>query len=140
MRHHQKINSDHSGMDNGTNSGEDFGTALAFLGLFPLLVMFLVWLISAVVAGAIADNRDRSGVGFALATFFFLGPLGVGVALLATRGEMDRLPPVAARRKVVDGRQRFTCPRCGAENDIPDTDTTYECWRCAEVRTVKPRR
>jgi DNA-directed RNA polymerase subunit RPC12/RpoP len=74
-----------------------------------------------------------------LATFFFLGPLGVGVALLATHGEMDRLPPSPPKRKVAEGRQRFTCPRCGADNDLPNANTSYDCWRCGEHRNVKPK-
>jgi DNA-directed RNA polymerase subunit RPC12/RpoP len=73
-----------------------------------------------------------------LATFFFLGPLGVGFALLANRAELDNahVPP---RRKVGEGRQRFVCPRCGAENDVPNADTSYDCWRCGEHRNVNPK-
>ena len=126
-------------MNESTDSGEDLGAALAFLGLLPLFILFLVWFISAIVAGAIADSRGRSGFGFALATFFFLGPLGVGFALVAARGEMDWLPPSPLKRKVAEGRQRFTCPRCGADNDIPNADTSYDCWRCGEHRKVKPK-
>jgi len=63
----------------------------------------------------------------------------VAVAVLATPGEMDRLPPSPPKRKVAEGRQRFTFPRCGAESDIPDEDTSYECWQCGEVRKVKPK-
>ena len=124
------------------NSGEDFGQALAYLGLTWLLTWLFFWLICAAVAAIIAVERDRSGVLFGLVTFFFLGPLGIAVALLATRGEMDRLPvdpPAPAKRKIADGRQRFHCPRCGAENDIPNADTSYECWRCNEHRKVKPK-
>jgi DNA-directed RNA polymerase subunit RPC12/RpoP len=123
---------------NETN-GEDFGTALAYLGWFWLFFWLFVWIICGVVAGCIAYVRERSFWGFFLATFFFLGPLGVGVALLATHGALDQPPPPAEKRKVADGRQRFTCPRCGAESDIPDTDTSYDCWRCGEHRKVKPK-
>jgi DNA-directed RNA polymerase subunit RPC12/RpoP len=123
-------------MDETPTNGEEFGTALAILGLFPIFVILFVWLISAAVAGAIAYVRERSFWGFFLATFFFLGPIGVGVALLATHGALDRPP---ARRKVAEGRQRFTCPRCGAESDIPNADTSYDCWRCGEHRGVKPK-
>jgi len=126
-------------MNEAANNGEDIGTALAFLGLLPLIILFLVWFISALVAGAIAYVRERGFWGFFLATFFFLGPLGVGFALLATHGEMDQRPPAKPKRPVADGRQRFTCPRCGAESDIPNADTSYECWQCGEVRKVKPR-
>ena len=106
----------------------------------PLL---FIWGISAFVAGIIASDRGRSFLGFAAATFFFLGPLGVGFALVATHGLIEKRQLLAAReagvpavqptkRKVADGRQRFNCPRCGAENDILNADTSYDCWRCAE--------
>ena len=104
-------------MNYAADNGDDPGNALVFLGLAPFFILFFVWLISAAVAAAIAMERDRSGIGFFLATFFFLGPLGVGVALLATRGEMDRLPPTTPpepKRNVADGRQGFNCP--GAEH------------------------
>jgi hypothetical protein len=29
-------------------------------------------------------------------------------------------------------RRRFVCPRCGADNDIPEKDESYDCWRCSE--------
>ena len=80
-------------MNYAADNNEDFGTALAFLGLLPFFVVFMVWLVSAIVAGAIAEERNRSGFGFAAATFFFLGPLGVGVALLATRREHRMVKP-----------------------------------------------
>jgi DNA-directed RNA polymerase subunit RPC12/RpoP len=125
-------------MNDTTNSG-DIGEALAYLGWFWLLFWLFFWLICAAVAAIIAMDRDRNPVLFGLVTFFFLGPLGIAVALLATRGEMDQLPPPAVKRKVAEGRQRFTCPRCGAENDIPSADTSYDCWRCGEHRKVKPK-
>jgi ribosomal protein S27AE len=125
-------------MDKTTDNDGSLLARFPFLGVWPILLILFVWFICAAVAGFIADHRDRSGFGFFMATFFFLGPLGVGVALLATRGELDRLPP-APTRKVAEGRQRFTCPRCGAGSDIPDKDTSYECWQCGEVLKVKPK-
>jgi hypothetical protein len=44
--------------------------------------------LSAIIAAEIARRRGRSEFGFFFAKLFFLGPLGVGFALLATRGEM----------------------------------------------------
>lgn len=126
-------------MNNAADNGENFGTALAFFGLFPIFVVFLVWFICAVIAAAIAADRNRSSLGFFCLTFFLLGTLGVAVAVLATRGEMDSLPPAPEKRKVAEGRQRFVCPRCGAENDQPNADTSYDCWRCGEHRAVKPK-
>lgn len=124
------------------DSGKDFGSALLFLGLAPFFIVFFVWLICAVVAGLIAQTRARSGVGFALATFFLLGPLGVGFALIAPRGDVEEQLlqlRIEKRRGVAEGRQRFICPRCGVENDIPNADTSYDCWRCSEHRTVKAK-
>jgi DNA-directed RNA polymerase subunit RPC12/RpoP len=89
-----------------------------------------------------ATDRNRNPVVFGLATFLFLGPLGVGVALLATRGELDKLPlsaPPPEKRPVADGRRRFICPRCGVDSDIKEMDTSYECWRCGDHWNVKPR-
>ena len=125
-------------MNDKTDNGGDLLAGLAFLGLLPIALILFVWLLTAFVAGVIAQERRRSFWGFFFATFFFLGPLGVGVALLATRAELDHayLPP---KRTVAEGRQRFTCPRCGAESDIPDADTPYDCWRCGEHRKVKPK-
>ena len=122
------------GKDNGA------GLALLGLGLLPLFILFIVWLIAAGVAAFIADSRGRSSIGFFLVTFFFLGPLGPGFALLADR-EVNGVPvgPAATRPKAVAGRRRFTCPRCQAENDIPDADTSYDCWRCSEHRAVKAK-
>src|ERR1700694_4014174 len=97
------------------------------------------WAVSAVATigvGAFSVSflalRDlMRAIGYSSAT-------AVGIALLATRGELDRLP-TPPKRKVAEGRQRFTCPRCGGASDIPDTDTSYECWQCGEVRKVKPK-
>jgi DNA-directed RNA polymerase subunit RPC12/RpoP len=125
-------------MDTSQNWGEELGKAISDLirASFWAAVIYLV--VSAFVAGLIAQDRGRSFFSFFFASLFFLGPLGVGFALLATRAELDHayLPP---KRKVAEGRQRFTCPHCGAESEIPDADTSYECWRCGEVRKVKPK-
>ncbi|CAM3635825.1 hypothetical protein H7J08_07845 [Mycobacterium frederiksbergense] len=126
---------DMGGKDNGA------GLALLGLGLLPLFILFIVWLIAAGVAAFIADSRGRSSIGFFLVTFFFLGPLGPGFALLAGReinGEPVG-PAAAAKPKAVDGRRRFICPRCQADNDIPNAATSYDCWRCSEHRAVKAK-
>jgi hypothetical protein len=41
-------------MNDKTGNGEELGAALAFLGLFPIVVMLIGLFISAVVAGCIA--------------------------------------------------------------------------------------
>ncbi len=105
-------------------------------------ILLFVWTTSAVVAGAIAFSRGRSPILFGVVTFFFLGPVGPGFALIAPNGFLEQLQldsAEPAKRKIAEGRQRFTCPRCGAENDIPDTYAAYDCWRCSEHRKVKPK-
>lgn len=106
-----------------------------------LVVVFIVWLICGVVAAAVGPSR-YSGRLFFL-TFLFMGPLGIAAALI-TQAIADYAPspleaPAPVKRKIAEGRQRFQCPRCGAENDIPNADTSYECWRCGEHRKVKPK-
>jgi DNA-directed RNA polymerase subunit RPC12/RpoP len=111
-------------------------------------IILIVWGISAFVAGMIAGDRDRSFFGFAAVTFFFLGPLGPGFALIATHGRIEKAQLQASGwpmkrtlqlRAVAEGRHRFICPRCGAQNDIPNADTSYDCWQCSEHRNVEPK-
>ncbi|KXO89038.1 hypothetical protein [Tsukamurella pseudospumae] len=121
---------------------DDIGTTLAAFTTGPLIAVATAWFFSAVIAGVIAEIRGRSGFGFFFTTLFFLGPLGPGFALVAPREDRGR--PVAPRpgtvdvRPVMEGRRRFTCPRCGAANDIPEAHTSYDCWRCDEHRKVRP--
>lgn len=58
-----------------------------------VLISGFYWLVSSITAAAIAEWKHRSGGGFFLASFFFLGPLGVAVALLATPGEVRQFGP-----------------------------------------------
>lgn len=58
-----------------------------------VLISGFYWLVSSITAAAIAEWEHRSGGGFFLASFFFLGPLGVAVALLATPGEVRQFGP-----------------------------------------------
>jgi DNA-directed RNA polymerase subunit RPC12/RpoP len=124
-------------VNDSQNWGEELAKAISDLIRASFWAALVYWVLSAFIAGLIAQDRGRSFFGF-FATLFFLGPLGVGFALLANRSELD-YAHVPLKRKVAEGRQRFTCPRCGAESDIPDTDTSYDCWRCGEHRKVKPK-
>jgi DNA-directed RNA polymerase subunit RPC12/RpoP len=105
-------------------------TSFAVFGLTQLVILLAVWFICGWVAYAIAPDRPAL---FFLVTFFILGPFGVAAALIAPLPEQ----PVS-RRKIAAGRRRFLCPRCGAENDIPEKDEGYSCWRCSERRKVDP--
>ncbi|WP_006246419.1 hypothetical protein [Mycolicibacterium tusciae] len=81
------------------NTGDELGKAIGDLVQASMWAVVVYWFLSAVVAGAIAGDRNRSFVGWFFATFLFLGPLGVGFALIAPRGGMGRLlqtpPPTA---------------------------------------------
>lgn len=108
---------------------------VATLGMFWIfLIVLLVWLVNAFVASHLAP-KDRTATFFWL-TLLILGPLGVLAAVLAQpRVPMYVAPPA---RPIAPGRRRFICLRCGAENDIPEPDASYDCWRCSEHRTVQP--
>ncbi|MGC5026769.1 hypothetical protein ACLQ3K_18635 [Tsukamurella sp. DT100] len=116
---------------------EDIESTFTSLTTSALIIAVAVWFISAITAAMIAEQRGRSVAAF----FFFLGPLGPGFALIAPREDRGR--PAQPRsgveeRPVAEGRRRFTCPRCGAANDIAEAETPYDCWRCAEHRRVRP--
>jgi hypothetical protein len=86
------------------------------VGILQLVIILVVWLICAAVAWTLAPDRDMT---FFLVTLLILGPLGVAAALIAQ--PRDPEPAPAPRRPVAAGRRRFICPRCGAENDIPES-------------------
>lgn len=74
-------------------------------------LVLIVWAISGVIAGLIATDKERSFWSFALVTFFFLGPIGPGVAMLAQHGAVQRaellkargeLDAIAARQKAAE--------------------------------------
>lgn len=100
-----------------------------------IVVGIVVWCVLAAVAAFIAPD-DRK-VTFLLITLLILGPLGVAAAAVAQPRQ-----PVAAGLPVPAtpaGRRRFVCPRCGASQNIPDADTSYDCYQCNEHRKVKPK-
>jgi hypothetical protein len=71
-------------------------TLFAGITVFTMLFYFLYWLLCAGVAATVASNKNRSGVGYLFATFFFLGPLGIAVAMLVDPGELrEPWPPTA---------------------------------------------
>lgn len=116
-------------MGNEQNSG--FDPFLAY-GIGGLIIFLTVWVILAVVAYAVApDDRRWQFVGL---TLLLLRPLGVAAAVAQSREPAYAVPP---RRPVAAGRRRFICPRCGAENDIRESEKSYDCWRCSEHRTVQ---
>ena len=109
---------------------DDPGMSAVQIGFLQLGIIFGVWFICGAVAWTISPDRHAL---YFWVTFLILGPLGVAAALVA--GSVQQEP--AVKRAIAEGRRRFFCPRCGAENDIPEADKSYDCWRCSEHRTVK---
>ena len=80
------------------------------------------WLICLIIAGAIANAKNRSVLGWA----FITGLLPVvGLVIVAV---LPALPPPAP-----SGMRSVRCPRCNALQNIPGSDATFECWQCKLV-------
>jgi DNA-directed RNA polymerase subunit RPC12/RpoP len=116
-------------MDN--DSGSYFGIGSPG-GLLALVIA--IFFVLAAVALALAPS-DRKWTFFWLT--IFVGPLGILLAVVASPRDPAYFAP--RPRPIEPGRKRFACPRCGAHNDIPEADTSYNCWRCSERRAVKPK-
>ena len=91
------------------------------LGL-PFVVVFVLWIVLALVAAWVAPADRR--VTFFLLTAFFLGPIGLAAASIA----QPRTAPQNMHNPA-PGRTRYICPRCRATTDVPDGEN-FECWRC----------
>jgi DNA-directed RNA polymerase subunit RPC12/RpoP len=118
------------------NSADNSGIG-AFFAVAPIVFIFLglvFWIAQAALAAFVAPADRR--LTFGLVTFFLLGPLGLVAALVANPRTAPEPP---SERPAVAGRRRFICPRCVAANDIPEADTSYDCWRCSEHRPVKAK-
>lgn len=110
-------------------------------------VLFWVWIISAVVAGVIASNRERSFPGFFIVTLIFLGPLGPGFALVAMHGRIERVQladiaaraaypyanppsPIAAPKAPKLETQQISCFKCGHKQKVLSNERTFTCGQC----------
>ena len=93
-----------------------------------LFVAAVVWLIFGVIAGTIAAKKGRSQLGFFFAGFFF-GPIGILAVILVGPGR----PPVPP------GTHTALCPRCNAQQNVPATQLTYECWQCTLISPLVGR-
>jgi hypothetical protein len=111
------------------------------LALLAVLVLTAIWVAIAWLASGLAPTDRR-------VTFFwlilFMGPLAIVLAIVASPRDPAYFAP--RPRPVGAGRKRFACHRCGADNDIPQNETQFSCWRCGEkmrvaakaASTVKP--
>jgi ribosomal protein S27AE len=94
----------------------------AYVGVFVIF-----WLLSAIIAGGSAPRRRR--LDFFVLSLLFLGPLGIGFALVAQ-----------PREPVMSGRLRYECPRCAAAQYVPKEDDSFECWRCEQLVEIEQSR
>jgi hypothetical protein len=98
----------------------------AIVGAYIGTLIF-IWVVCAIVAAGVAP-RGRQGE-FFLLTLFFLGPLGVGFAAVATPRETS-----------MPGRARFVCPRCSAAQFVEYDVDEFDCWRCDQRVDIEYRR
>jgi hypothetical protein len=67
-----------------------------------------------------------SGCGAADTLGALLGVIGV-IIVIVQRPNLPKPPP---------GMRAVQCPRCNAMQNIPDGQTTFECWQCKLVSNV----
>ena len=84
---------------------------------FAAIVIAL--LICGGIAAVIGSAKNHSILGsFLLGAF-----LGViGIIIVAVQPKQPPKPP--------PGMRVVQCPRCNAVQNIPDSQTTFECWQC----------
>lgn len=82
---------------------------------------FTLWVILAIVAGIVASNKGRSGVGWFFICFFFT-PLFL-LILLA-------LPKIGQVEQIND--KDWICPRCGVINE----SVRVSCLNCSKARPL----
>jgi hypothetical protein len=92
------------------------------------IAIIVAWVVVALVASFGAPDR-RAGT-FFLTTLLFLGPLGLMPALIA------QPRPRAESRPLAPGRRRINCVRCGAQQDVLESETDFNCWQCGELKHV----
>jgi hypothetical protein len=100
--------------------------ALAACGMYHLgLGWFIFFMISGAVAQAIARGTNRNQN-----AWFAAGVLFVGFVLVVAL--LPKLPDPAP-----DGMTAEKCPRCNAEQNVPENAPSFTCWRCRyEARLI----
>lgn len=86
-----------------------------------ILIFFM--LLPAIIAGAIANGKDRSFGGFFILGLIFSW-LGVLIAACVVAG------PGSSRGKTPKGMITVNCPRCTAPQNIPLNQNYFTCWQC----------
>lgn len=104
------------------------------------MAYFIVWVISAIVAGMVGSNKGRTGAGWALG--ILLGPVGMIIIFIMPAdtevkesksiesGEMKKCPYCAELVK----REATVCRYCG--KDLPE-ELTEICPNCHQVSEKK---
>lgn len=86
-------------------------------------VVFLIWIVCAVAAGAITNSKGR-GWGIGLAWGGLLGVIG----LIVVACMKPDAPP---------GMEAASCPRCNAVQNVPIGAPSFECWQCHYVAHLR---
>ncbi|GAB4915501.1 hypothetical protein MAHJHV54_34700 [Mycobacterium avium subsp. hominissuis] len=91
--------------------------------------MLAASLICGLIAAAIGHSKNRGILGS-----FLLGALlnviGIVVVAMLPSG-VPKAPP---------GLRAVRCQNCNAVQNIPEADTTFECWQCKRVNAAPDTR
>ncbi len=89
--------------------------------------LIVIWLICGAIAAGIGQAKNRP-VGESFVLGLLLGIIGVIIVILLPRG-LPKAPP---------GMWAMKCPRCNAVQNVPQTQSEYECWQCKLVQRIAP--
>jgi hypothetical protein len=87
--------------------------------------LIVIWLICGAIAAAIGQKKNFN-VAHSFVPGALLGVIGV-IIVIVQRPNLPKPPP---------GMRAVQCPRCNAMQNIPDGQTTFECWQCKLVSNV----
>jgi hypothetical protein len=88
-------------------------------------VVLISLCVCGVIVGAIGSAKNRSVFG----SFLLGGVLGlIGIVIVGVLPKAAPKPP--------PGMRAVQCLRCNALQNVPDSQTTFECWQCKLVSNV----